>query len=206
MEKRDNYATQSAIARKLFLGYDQEKLIQKLHLAFDEAWLYTSFFGCPYRIHRATGDVEQQDKGTWVSANGFNEVLTLLDLICDSRQDRCLSGRLKNMLDFGSQFHQNLLEDSRDPFAESIQENPQAFAKACLAMGGKERKGADLGFDIPVFEDLCVTILFWEGDEDFAPRVRYLWDENALQYLKYETMYYAVGYLKGRLTKSASGL
>lgn len=206
MEKRDNYAAQSAIARKLFLGYDQAQLIQKLNLIFDETWLYTSFFNIPYRIHRATGDMERQEGGSWVSANGFNEVLTLLDLICDSKEDRHLSGKLKNMLDFGSQFHQNLLETSRDPFAETIQANPEAFAKACLAMGGKERKGADLGFDIPVFEDLCVTILFWEGDEDFAPRVRYLWDENALEYLKYETMYYAVGYLKGRLEKLAAGL
>ena len=199
MEKRDNYAIQSAIARKLFLSYDQEALIQKLHLAFDETWLYTSFFGSPYRIHRATGDMQRQEGRAWVSANGFNEVLTLMDLLCDSREDRHLSGRLKNMLDFGNQFHQNLLEESRDPFAEKIQQDPNAFRHACLAMGGKERKGADLGFDIPVFEDLCITLLFWEGDEDFAPRVRYLWDENALEYLKYETMYYAVEYLKGRL-------
>lgn len=199
MEKRDNYAIQSAHARRLFLSYDQEGLIQKLHLAFDGAWLYTSFFGTPYRICRATGDMERQEGSTWVSANGFNEVLTLMDLVCDSREDRRLSGRLKNMSDFGSQIHRNLLEESRDPFAEAIQQNSRAFARACLALGGKERKGADLGFDVPVFEDLCITILFWEGDEDFAPRVRYLWDENALEYLKYETMYYAVEYLKERL-------
>ena len=66
-------------------------------------------------------------------------------------------------------------------------------------MGGTERKGADAGFDIPVFQELYITLLFWEGDEEFAPRLRFLWDENALQYLKYETMYYAVGYLKERL-------
>lgn len=202
MEKRDNYTIQSANARKLFLSYDQEALIQKLHLAFDETWLYTSFFGTPYRICRATGDTQRQERGAWVSANGFNEVLTLMDLLCDSKEDRHLSGRLKNLLDFGNQFHQNLLEESRDPFAERIQQDPKAFETACLAMGGKERKGADLGFDIPVFEDLCITLLFWEGDEDFAPRVRYLWDENALEYLKYETMYYAVDHLKGRLAEA----
>ena len=199
MEKRNNYAIASANARKLFLSYDQEALIRKLNLKYDDAWLYTRFFEGDYRISRASGDMERREGDTWQSANGFNEVLTLLDLLCDSQEDRHLSGKIKNMLDFGHQFHQTLLEESRDPFAERIQKNPAAFAAACVRMGGKERKGADVGFDIPVFQELAVTLLFWEGDEEFAPRLRFLWDENALQYLKYETMYYAVGYLKERL-------
>lgn len=201
MEKHDNYAVASANARKLFLSYDQDALIRKLNLPCDDAWLYTRFFDRDYRISRLTGNMERLEGAAWQSANGFHEVLTLMDLLCDSREDRHLSGRIRNMLDFGHQFHQTLLEESRDPFAEKIQENPAAFAAACGQMGGKERKGADAGFDIPVFQELSVTLLFWEGDEEFAPRLRFLWDENALQYLKYETMYYAVGYLKERLEK-----
>ena len=202
MEKRDNYAIASANARKLFLSYDQDALIRKMNLEHDKDWLYTRFFDGDYRISRASGDMERREGDTWQGANGFNEVLTLMDLLCDSREDRHLSGKIKNMLDFGHQFHQNLLEESRDPFTQKIQENPAAFAAACASMGGRERKGADVGFDIPVFQELSVTLLFWEGDEEFAPRLRFLWDENALQYLKYETMYYAVGYLKERLEKS----
>lgn len=202
MEKRNNYVIASVNARKLFLSYDQKALIRKLNLEHDKDWLYTRFFDGDYRISRLTGDMERRTGETWQSANGFNEVLTLMDLLCDSREDRHLKGRLKNMLDFGHQFHQNLLEESKDPFTQKIQEDPAAFVAACMQMGGKVRKGADLGFDIPVFEDLSVTLLFWEGDEEFAPRLRFLWDENALQYLKYETMYYAVGYLKERLEKS----
>ena len=36
---------------------------------------------------------------------------------------------------------------------------------------------------------------FWEGDEEFAPRLRFLWDENALQYLRFETMHMAASLL-----------
>ncbi len=201
MEKRNNYVIASVNARKLFLSYDQDALIRKLNLQSDDNWLYTRFFDGDFRVSRFTGDMERREGNAWISANGFNEVLTLMDLLCDSREDRHLSGRIKNMLDFGHQFHQNLLEESKDPFPQKIQENPAAFAAACASMGGRERKGADVGFYIPVFQELSVTLLFWEGDEEFAPRLRFLWDENALQYLKYETMYYAVGYLKERLTE-----
>lgn len=201
MEKRDNYAIAAANARRLFLSYDQQKLIEKLRLAYDDTYLYTTFLGDRFRIRRTTGDMERQTENGWTEANGFNEVLTLFDLLCDSRPDRHPAGKMKSMTDFGLQFHQSLMEDTRDPFTLAVQENQQGFAAACLSMGGRAVRGADLGFQIPVFEKLTITLLFWAGDEEFAPRLRFLWDENALQYLKYETMYYAVGYLKERLAE-----
>ena len=68
-------------------------------------------------------------------------------------------------------------------------------------MGGKRLTGADLAWEIPVFQELSIALFFWEGDEEFAPRLRFLWDENALMYIKYETMYYAVSFLEGALLR-----
>ena len=39
------------------------------------------------------------------------------------------------------------------------------------------------------------------GDEEFPPGLRFLWDENALMYIRYETMYYAKGLLLQRLAE-----
>ena len=55
---------------------------------------------------------------------------------------------------------------------------------------------------MPVFEDLELVLRFWFGDEEFAPRMRFLWDENSLQYLKYETMHYLLGVLRQRLKEN----
>ena len=44
-----------------------------------------------------------------------------------------------------------------------------------------------------------IAIQFWEGDEEFPPRVRWLWEENALMYLKYETMWFFLGLLRSRI-------
>ena len=199
MARANNYALQASRARQYFLGYDQQQLAEKCRLEQDERYLGTRLLGRPYRIDRKTGDLFRLENGTWQEANTHAEVMTLLDLICDSREDRHLCGRKKNMSDFGHQFHQELTE--KNPTALQYQENPEGLKAACLALGGKPMPVGDVAYEIPLFEDLTIGLQFWLGDEEFAPRLRYLWDENALQYLKYETMYFAVDLLTERIRK-----
>ena len=201
MVRTNNYLLQAAQAKQYFLTYDQEALIRKLQLPYDEDFLYPVLFSRRYRLSRTTGDLEREEAGIWQDANTFEEVMTLLDFVCDSREDRFLAGRWKNMTDFGLQFHRALMEKGTDPFAQAIQDRPEAFCAACRELGGRPLTGADIGWEIPVFQELSIALLFWAGDEEFDPRVRFLWDENALMYLKYETMYFAVGFLKDRLGK-----
>lgn len=191
MERRDNYAITAARVRQLFAEYDQQALARKVGAKLDGEYFYVDFLSERYRIHRLTGDISRFHGDAWVEANSFGEVLTLMDLICDSREDRHPTGNWRNMRDFGHGFHQQLLEQ-RDPWAERFQEQPEMFAKACEALGGEKYPLGDVAYAIPVFGDLRMLIQLWFGDEEFPAQLRYLWDENALQYLKYETMYYAV--------------
>ena len=195
----DNYQLQALQAKQVFLSYDQDALIRKCSLRADSQYLYCRFFSEEHRIHRRTGDMSRNHLGTWIPADSHGQVMTLLDLICDSRDDRHLRGTFQNMQTFGHQFHQNLNEDQENPAAARFQQDPEALRRACLALGGVPFSPGDVAYTVPVFEDLGLTIQFFLGDEEFAPRIRYLWDENALQYLKYETMYYAVGVLMDRI-------
>ena len=198
MKRVDNYRLQVEEAKKHFLRYDQQKLVKKLKLQQDEDYLYTEMLRKPYRIHRRTGQVQRLDNA-WVETNGHGEVMTLLDLVCDSREDRFPTGRWQNMTNFGRVFHRSLMEDQADPFAQAIQDAPAAFCHGCEALGGTPGPGGDISFALPFFEGLQVAVQFWEGDEEFPPRVRWLWDENALMYLKYETMWFALALLKSRI-------
>ena len=198
-ERWDNYALQVQQAKRRFLEYDQGALIRKCRLSRDEDYLYLTLFSLPYRLSRKNGDLERKEGGVWADANSHAEVMTVLDLLCDSREDRFAAGRWKSMESFGLMFHQNLLQDKKDPWAERFDRDPEGFRSACVKLGGKPIPGGDLSFAIPIFERLCVGIQFWHGDEEFRPRLRYLWDENALMYLKYETMYYAVSLLLRRI-------
>ena len=194
-----NYLIQAAQAKQRFLTYDQNRLIAKFGLKADEAYLYTEMLCQLYRVDRLTGDLQKLENSGWVDGNTYEEVMTLLDLLCDSRDDRWISGRWKNMQSFGLMFHQNLLEDQRDPVAERFQQTPEILINGCAALGGEPIPGGDIAYGVELFDGLRIGIQFWYGDEEFAPRLRYLWDENATQYIRYETMYFAVPLLLRRI-------
>ena len=199
MARVNNYLIQAQQAREHFLSYNQNLLIAKLRLASDETYLYVLMLAETYRIHRESGSIDQKSPKGWVDANSYEEVMTLLDLVCDSRADRFLTGNWKNMADFGLMFHRNLLETKADPWAEKFQADPEGFRRACLALGGKPFPLGDIAYSIELFDGLPILVQLWFGDEEFPACLRFLWDENALMYLKYETMYFAKGLLLNRL-------
>ena len=202
MERRDNYAMQAEKAKESFLHYDQEALIRKFRLRADENYLYPVMLSDTYRLSRTTGDLSRYAGDTWVDANTHGEVMTLLDLLCDSREDRFLTGSWKSMQAFGNQIHRNLLERPRDLTAERFAQNMDRFERACRSLGGMPVPMGDMGFAIELFDGLKIAVALWREDEDFPAALRYYWDENALMYIRYETMYYAVDLLRSRLKGS----
>jgi hypothetical protein len=199
MDRVNNYLVQAQQAKSIFLRYDQNVLIEKIKLQADETFVYVKLLCKMYRLHRTTGDLERMEE-TWVDANTHGEVMTILDLVCDSRLDRCLSGRWKGMTHFGKLFHAGLLE-SRDAFADAIEKDREGFSKACEAMGGQPFPQGDAAYAIELFDGLSILVQLWFGEEEFPAALRFLWDANALMYLKYETMHFAKGLLLDRIAE-----
>ena len=191
----DNYAIQVANAQKYFLNYDQEKLIEKFSLHADDDYLFVILFRMLYRINRHTGEFEMY-RGSWHPCNTFGVVMTVLDILCDSKDDRWLTGRWVSTQQVGKFFHTALLELEEDPLAESFDKAPGSFAKACKALGGHPIVGGDEAYAVEVMDGLEIGIFFWYGDDEFPSQLRFFWDENAPMYLKYETMHYTLGYLR----------
>ena len=202
MSRPDNYAIQTRQAQDRFLTYDQQKLIGKFRMRHDEAYLYLPMLSQRYRISRKTGEMQRETARGWADANTHGEVMTLLDLICDSREDRFISGKWKDMGAFGLLFHRSLLENPRDPWADRFEADPEGFRKACLALGGEPFPKGDLAYSIELFDGLRVLVQLWFGDEEFPANLRLLWDENALMYIKYETMWFAKGILLKRIAEN----
>ena len=191
----DNYQVQLENAQKCFLTYDQEKLIRKFRLKADDTYLYTTMFSTPYRLNRNTGKLERY-KGVWENANTFGEVMPLLDILCDSKEYRYLTGRWASTQHFGKHIHTGLLEIEEDPLATAFDKVPGSLRKACLALGGHSIAGGDEAYAVEVMDGLAIGIFFWHSDEEFPAQLRFFWDENALMYLRYETMHYMLGHLR----------
>lgn len=198
MERRNNYAAAAAQARRLFAGYEHEALAKKLGTKLDAEFLYCWMLSRDYRISRSGGDISALVDGAWRAVTGFDETLTLLDLVCDSSGERHIAGRWKSMSAFGQQFHQTLLEQE-DPWAQELQNDPEGLDAACRRLGACPGSGGDRAYVFPLFEELRVMLRLWYSDEEFPAAVRWFWDENAGMYLKYETMFYAVSLIRDRL-------
>lgn len=196
--KRDNYALQVRSAQERFLTYDQAALLAKTRLRADSSYIYPRMLGSQYRLDRHTGDLQRQVAGQWIDANTFYEVMTLLDFLCDSREDRSVAGRWVSHQQLGRMFHRTLIEEE-DPAAVEFDKDPAGFHRVCQSLGGRPFPGADIGYAIAFFEKLEVAVQLWHSDEEFPPRLRILWDENVLQYIRYETTHFAAGLLRQRL-------
>lgn len=198
-ERQNNYQIQVMQAKRRFLTYDQQELIGRCGLQFDNDYLYVNLLSEPYRIQRHTGDMERQHNGSWGDGNSFNEVMTILDWLCDSRADRYITGRWINVVTHGHYFHGSLQEDMSDPYARLFDQHPEAFAAACEMLKGEKLPGADVGYAIELIDGLRVFIQLWHGDDEFPPSLRCLWDENTNRYLRYETTWFTTALLMERI-------
>lgn len=197
----DNYRIQMQNAQRFFLTYDQEKLIRKFRLKADDDFLYLTMFSSPYRLNRHTGELERF-KEDWEDANTFGEVMTILDILCDSKDNRYLTGKWMSTQMFGKYFHSGLLEPEYDALADAFDKAPGILRKACKALGGYPIAGGDEAYALEVMDGLEIGIFFWHADDEFPAQLRFFWDENAPMYIKYETMHYTLGYLRTLLKQA----
>ena len=102
------------------------------------------------------------------------------------------------MAHLGGHVHTNLAAASGS-LERAIDRAPDAFRRACERLGGTEAPGGDICYDLDLFPDLPVQLRFWHADEDFPPSLDLLWDRNTLQFLRYETTWFAAGVLRRRL-------
>lgn len=176
-------------------------MIRKFQLAQDGNYLYIDFVLHRYRIGRQTGIVEWSDDGfqTVVEAD-YNESMIIYDVLCYSKEDCCLSGNfcpvnflkgtVQSSLSTGYFF-----QKSADELSGML---PQLEA-VCSRMGEKQRLNGDLAYKIYLFPFLPIILQYWDADEEFPPNLKFMFDENIMQYMHYETIYFMVGHIIRRI-------
>ena len=188
----DNYYRALLYARELFLNWDQERIIARASLRSDAQYIYLSFLGEPWRIERESGIVESIC--TEAREADFSEALSIYDYLCREEPLAPLSGRYcpANSLPHLAQSNPSP-GDFHQRHADFLQEHIPALRQALCRIGLAPFSKGDAACVFPVFDGFNAIFQFWEGDEDFPPSVRFLWDENTRDRLKYETLYYIMG-------------
>ena len=195
----DDYAISKERAQRYFLDFDQEELLRRWPLQHDEDYIFVTFLHRDYRICRRTGQVLLLPQ---MQEADFGEVLSIFDLLCHAGQVKTVTGMLAPVnslkggaaLGVGTDFHRE--------FARKADLCPEDFSHACLACGGVPVDMGDMGFRFEIFADLPVVVKFYHSDMDFPATVTLLWEENMLQFVYYETVFYIAGVLLTRLERA----
>lgn len=193
-----NFDVLAEQGRAIFLQHSQKELIARYHLAADEDRIRLRFCGEDFEISRESGTVTGMDG----RLAGPAEMLTIYDMLCGNGAAWGLSGEwcTTGMLPGSGQSSPNDVALHK-PMIALIEKNPQSLTTAFDALGGRPFPIGDLGWEFPVFDWFPAVFQFWQGDEEFPSSVRFLWDRNALHYLRFETLFYVMGHVLHKLAQ-----
>ena len=198
-----NYDITRDAMEKKFLEYDQQTMIEKFDLLHSEEYIFVNLVGREHRIRRDTGRVEyySEKENAYLHAD-YLAALTIFDALCYSKPDCRLSGNFVSLnavkgLVIAAGPGSDMFAQRAARFAGKC---PQ-LAAACEKLGGTPQKVGDVSYKIPLFDFMDVVFQFWDADEEFVAALRILWDENILDYMHYETTFYATSCLLEELTR-----
>lgn len=198
-----NYEITKNKMRQKFTEYDQEKMIKKFSLKYDSDYLYITMMCRLYRIGRKTGMVEWSDDGFITAYEAdFDESMTIYDILCYSKDDCCLSGNYcsVNMLKGTVKTSgAGVGENCYQKYADELCGKSDKLLSVCNAFGEKVKMSGDVAVKIYPFSFLPVIIQYWEADDEFPANLKFMFDENILQYMHYETTYYLVNHIIKRI-------
>lgn len=153
------------------------------------------------KIPRAERVATESASGVWLPA-GHEDGMTIYDILCDSKPDARVSGRFQNawnQRNVSSAPNGSLFQSSADFFSGKC----DSLSAACERLGGERVSTGDVGFDIPVFNEIKMRMLFWDADDEFPASMNLQWDEHILDFMRYETTFYAAGFILNRLREEA---
>ena len=198
--KPNNYELTFRRAEKEFLRFDQEEMIRACGLKADERYLYITFFYTLYRIDRQSGRMEKQlSDGSYRHA-AYNDGMGIFDAICEPTPFRRLCGEMVDM-----NYFTNTSFNGRSmfqPYADRFAADLEKFRKVCLELGGEPQKESDAGFTFDLFDFLPMTLLLWEGEEGIPAAIRFLWDRNATDFIRFETMFIIITHVMETLNEA----
>ena len=187
-EALDNYEMTCEKWRKTFLDMDHEELTQRFSLETDENALYITYFCEKYRIDRKSGMITLVKDPQRRLA--FHTIIAIYNLFYYAKPGAKVKGEfvpfrhVKRAAPFDPAFQRTVLK----PLAESFSGRAEELKKACIELEGKEILQGDVGYVVHAFPLMPLTVIFWDGDEEFEAQANMLFDADITDFLHEETV------------------
>jgi hypothetical protein len=168
---------------------------------YSEEGVVVPFFGVPHTVTHPFGEVTASH-GTAIKPAHSSIVIVLMHylLTADGARpaDRWVAFR---ELPDGLFYAQAFAGHAEELLAQRYGADPDAFRRACGALGGMPLDLADASFRFQALPRLAVAVLLWGGDEEFSGRARILFDGMAGHYLPTEDLSGIGDWLAHRLAR-----
>ena len=202
-----NYEIMKRNGAERFLTYDLQKIMERLGLRSDGTYLWLDFVSRAYRIPLSDGICQRAGREGGFEEAGFNEAMTIYDLLCHTEEPICLSGEFVPMESLATV--QNTSSYAGVGLFRQLEKEldgkEKALAAACETLGGVRQGKGDVSYRIPVFGDVSLQVSFWGADEDFPASLRVYCDRELTKYIYYETIWYLVGFVMGEIQRLMEG-
>lgn len=187
-EKINRYDAVRETWRKRFLEMDCERLAERFHLEMDEQWLYLTYFFRKYGISRADGEI------VWLDAPNapvsFNTAMVLYNMFHYAVEKPTPSGKLvpfrevRRAYPFESAYRKSILIPLAERFNGHAEELRHAFENMHAQMLGQ----GDVGGKLEILPGLSLSVIFWDGDDEFPAQANMLFDYNITDYMHEENV------------------
>lgn len=193
MEKRvSNYDIMKKRMMPEFLKYDQAEMTEKFGLENDADNIYITLFSRKYRVDRKSGGVYFGEADA-----DYNAAMTIYDILCYSKPDCAPAGELVNMHSLSSVHSGSVTLGGGlfDKSAKYFEGKEDLLENALLSLGGEKWGRGDVAYKLPMFGELWAGVAFWSADDEFPASLSLMVDKNLLQYMHFETMWFAMSLL-----------
>ncbi len=86
----------------------------------------------------------------------------------------------------GESYYPAFVKRSQKPLLDFFSNRLELLEKAALALGGEKTREGDTAVIIPALPRVPIVLIFWDGDEEFQPEARILFDSTVPTYLSTE--------------------
>lgn len=194
MRRESNYEIMKHQMQDVFAQRNLALVAEKWHLDIKEKNIYVRFIARNYTINIENGLILRADNGTEAD---YNEAMTLYDIL--SREPAVAFEKYVSIDSFSGLKSISASTNIFNSVKYTFDHQKTKLAHACERLGGMPFGNSDVGYKLPVFQQLNVILQFWSSDDEFGPELKFMGDQNTMSFMKYETMMFMLNHLINRL-------
>ena len=162
-----------------------------------EALISLSLMERVYQIHCPEGEVICRDNSQKVGLMKKAILLRYLNNAKEASGEEKLIGF--NELPSGSFYNPAFSQSVVKPFIDFFGKKPEKLKWTAKRLGGTEVPFGDVGVKIPFLPKVKISFIIWEGDDEFSPQGKILFNSHIASYLSTEGVVIASQMIFGKL-------